>query len=127
VRSLIGRFLEHERVFLFGPEGEEDFFLSSADWMPRNLDRRVEVLFPVTNEAVRNRIRHECLLPLELDNQRVYEMSADGTYQRRRPAEGQAPIDAQLRTWGIVAKAAGNSANGSVLPPPVSTVSLSAE
>ena len=51
VRSLLGRFLEHERVFLFGPEGEEDFFLSSADWMPRNLDRRVEVLFPVKSRS----------------------------------------------------------------------------
>jgi polyphosphate kinase len=117
VRSLIGRFLEHERVFLFGPEGEEDFFLSSADWMPRNLDRRVEVLFPVASEAVRTRIRNECLLPLELDNQRVYEMNADGAYQRRRPAEGQSPIDAQLRTWGIVAKAASGSTNGSTVAP----------
>jgi polyphosphate kinase len=121
VRSLIGRFLEHERVFLFGPEGEEDFFLSSADWMPRNLDRRVEVLFPVTSEAVRTRIRNECLMPLELDNQRVYEMSADGVYQRRRPGEGQAAIDAQLRTWGIVNKVAAGSANGTVvLPAPLS-------
>lgn len=125
VRSLVGRFLEHERVFLFGPEGEEDFFLSSADWMPRNLDRRVEVLFPVSSEAVRTRIRNECLLPLELDNQRVYEMSADGVYQRRRPAEGQAPIDAQVRTWGIVSKAASGSANGSVMPAPVSVSSIS--
>ena len=65
VYSLLGRFLEHERVFLFGPEGQEEFFLSSADWMPRNLDRRVEVLFPVTSEALRTRIRNECVLPLE--------------------------------------------------------------
>jgi len=127
VRSLVGRFLEHERVFLFGPEGEEDFFLSSADWMPRNLDRRVEVLFPVSSEAVRTRIRNECLLPLELDNQRVYEMNADGVYQRRRPAEGQAAIDAQVRTWGIVAKAAAGSTNGSVVAPNAAVTSLSAE
>jgi polyphosphate kinase len=119
VRSLVGRFLEHERVFLFGPEGEEDFFLSSADWMTRNLDRRVEVLFPVTSEAVRARIRNECLLPLELDNQRIYEMHADGVYTRRRPAEGQAPIDAQLRTWSVVAKAASCSTNGSAVLPSV--------
>ena len=118
VCSLLGRFLEHERVFLFGPEGEEEFFLSSADWMPRNLDRRVEVLFPVTSEAIRARIRNECLLPLELDNLRVYEMSPDGTYHRRVPGEQQAPIDAQLRTWGIVAKAASNGTT-SVLPPSV--------
>ncbi|HWZ92564.1 MAG TPA: hypothetical protein VNW92_27045, partial [Polyangiaceae bacterium] len=91
-----------------------------------NLDRRVEVLFPVTNEAVRARIRHECLQPLSLDNQRVYEMSSDGTYQRRRPAEGQAPIDAQLRTWGIVAKATVTSSNGTVVLPAVLGSSLAA-
>ncbi len=47
VFSILGRFLEHERVFVFGPPGEEEFFLSSADWMPRNLHRRVEMMFPV--------------------------------------------------------------------------------
>ena len=125
VLSLLGRFLEHERVFLFGPEGEEEFFLSSADWMPRNLDRRVEVLFPVKSEAIRARIRNECLVPLELDNQRVYEMAADGTYHRRAPGEQMPAIDAQMRTWGIVAKASA-SANASVLPPPVE-LALSAE
>jgi polyphosphate kinase len=125
VLSLLGRFLEHERVFLFGPEGEEEYFLSSADWMPRNLDRRVEVLFPVKSEAIRMRIRNECFLPLELDNLRVYEMAADGSYHRRVPGEQAPPIDAQLRTWGIVAKAA-NNASSSALPPPVE-LALSAE
>ena len=117
VHSLLGRFLEHERVFLFGPEGEEEFFLSSADWMPRNLDRRVEVLFPVTSEAIRTRIRNECVFPLALDNVRMYQMGSDGSYRRRVPAD-QPPVDAQLRTWGIVAKASNNGAS-SVLPPPV--------
>jgi polyphosphate kinase len=125
VLSLLGRFLEHERVFLFGPEGEEEYFLSSADWMPRNLDRRVEVLFPVKSEAIRMRIRNECFLPLELDNLRVYEMAADGSYHRRVPGEQVQPIDAQLRTWGIVAKAANNPST-SALPPPVE-LALSAE
>jgi polyphosphate kinase len=114
VRSLLGRFLEHERVFLFGPEGHEDFFLSSADWMPRNLDRRVEVLFPVTSEALRLRIRNECLLPLAQDNWRAYEMSADGSYRRRVPTEHESPCDAQLRTWNVVSKAASNGS--SLLP-----------
>ena len=115
VHSLLGRFLEHERVFLFGPEGEEEFFLSSADWMPRNLDRRVEVLFPVTSEAIRTRIRNECVLPLGLENLRMYRMGSDGSYQRRVPGD-QPPVDAQLRTWAIVAKASNNAAS-SVLPP----------
>jgi len=126
VRSLIGRFLEHERVFAFGPEGEEEFFLSSADWMPRNLDRRVEVLFPVTSPAVCESIRNECFVPVELDNQRVYEMRSDASYVRRRPEEGQPPIDAQLRTWGIVTRGSAGSANGSVLPKVTPSAALSA-
>jgi polyphosphate kinase len=117
--------LEHERVFLFGPEGEEEFFLSSADWMPRNLDRRVEVLFPVTSEALRARIRNECVSPLELDNHRVYEMQADGGYRRRVPSESEAPFDAQLRTWTIVQKLPSNVT--SQLPPPVIELARSAE
>jgi len=125
VYSLLGRFLEHERVFLFGPEGEEEFFLSSADWMPRNLDRRVEVLFPVTSEALRTRIRNECVLPLRVDNQRVYEMQSDGGYRRRSPNEHESPTDAQLRTWGIVQKL--TSSGTSALPPPVVELARSAE
>jgi polyphosphate kinase len=125
VYSLLGRFLEHERVFVFGPEGEEEFFLSSADWMPRNLDRRVEVLFPVTSEAIRSRIRNECVLPLEVDNQRVYQMQADGGYRRRVPAELEPAMDAQLRTWGIVQKLTSNVT--SALPPPVIELARSAE
>ena len=125
VYSLLGRFLEHERVFLFGPEGEEEFFLSSADWMPRNLDRRVEVLFPVVNEALRTRIRNECLFPLQLDNLRVYEMSADGAYTRRVPASQESALDAQLHSWGLVARIP--SAGTSALPPPVVELARSAE
>jgi polyphosphate kinase len=96
VRSLIGRFLEHERVLVFGPQGSEEFYISSADWMPRNLDRRVEVMVPLANQAVRERIRQECLAPLRIDNCRLYEMDSDGIYRRRRPGEGQAAIDSQL-------------------------------
>jgi polyphosphate kinase len=116
VRSLLGRFLEHERVFLFGPRGEEEFFLSSADWMPRNLDRRVEVLFPVTSEAIRARIRNECLSPLDHDTQRAYEMRSDGSYWRRVPGEHEVPIDAQLLAWSVVAKLGSNGS--SLLPAP---------
>jgi len=125
VYSLLGRFLEHERVFLFGPEGEEEFYLSSADWMPRNLDRRVEVMFPVTSEAIRTRIRNECVLPLEVDNQRVYEMQPDGGYRRRVPVDPAPAMDAQLRTWGIVQKLPSNVT--SALPPPVVELARSAE
>jgi polyphosphate kinase len=87
VRSFIGRFLEHERVFAFGPEGDEDFYISSADWMPRNLDRRVEVMVPLTSPEVCERIRRECMAPLDPDNFRIYEMNSEGGYRRHRPAQ----------------------------------------
>jgi polyphosphate kinase len=123
VRSLVGRFLEHERVFLFGPEGEEEYFLASADWMPRNLDRRVEILFPLRSEAIRARIRQEVLLPLELDSTRVYEMNADGVYLKRRPGEGHPALDAQLQAWNAATKLAAGASNGTSLAPAQLTVS----
>jgi polyphosphate kinase len=95
VLSVVGRFLEHERVFLFGPEGEESFHLSSADWMPRNLDRRVEVLFPVENQKLREQIRQEVVAPVLSDNSWAYEMRADGSYHRRSPPAGEPARDAQ--------------------------------
>jgi polyphosphate kinase len=104
VRSLVGRFLEHQRLYMFGPPGEEDVFLASADWMPRNLDRRVEVLFPVTNPALCERLRRECQSPLELDTCRVYDMDADGHYRRRSPAPEAGCVDAQTKTWDIVSR-----------------------
>jgi polyphosphate kinase len=89
VMSVIGRFLEHERVFVFGPEGKQSFFLSSADWMPRNLYRRVEVMFPVESEKLREQIRHEVIGPLRADRGCAYELDAQGEYQRRPLPEGK--------------------------------------
>jgi polyphosphate kinase len=89
--------------------------------MPRNLDRRVEVLFPVKSELIRTRIRNECLTPLALDNLRAYEMAPDGTYKRRVPRDQEALSDAQLRTWSIVAKL---NSNGSMQPTPAEPVRL---
>ncbi|HEY3497812.1 MAG TPA: polyphosphate kinase 1, partial [Polyangiaceae bacterium] len=95
VFSLIGRFLEHERVCVFGPPDRAEYFLSSADWMPRNLDRRVEVLFPVSNERLRERLRREVLEPFALDDSRVYEMGSDGAYHRREPKSRSTALDGQ--------------------------------
>jgi polyphosphate kinase len=83
-------------VLVFGVAPDAEYFLSSADWMPRNLDRRVELLFPVQSEAIRERLRREVLEPIERDNCRVYEMHADGTYARREPPSGAAAVDAQV-------------------------------
>jgi polyphosphate kinase len=89
VFSIVGRFLEHERVFVFGPAEAEEFFLSSADWMPRNLHRRVEVLFPVEAEALRAQLRREVIEPALLDNSCAYDMDVAGEYHPRvPPAEG---------------------------------------
>jgi len=69
--------------------------LSSADWMPRNLYRRVEVLFPVEAKALREQIRHEVIEPALADNAGAYEMDVDGRYTQRRPADGEAARSAQ--------------------------------
>ena len=102
VFSVVGRFLEHSRVVVFGPPGEEEFWLSSADWMPRNLYRRVELLFPLTREAHRERIRNEVVEPALKDNCRARDLDATGGYHRRHPAPGEPPRDAQLSVLTVV-------------------------
>jgi polyphosphate kinase len=96
VSSVVGRFLEHCRVFGFGADEEEELFLSSADWMPRNLYRRVELMFPVEDRALRARIHREVIEPSLTDNSRARDLQPDGTYVRRRPAPGEPVRDAQL-------------------------------
>jgi polyphosphate kinase len=95
VFSALGRFLEHHRVLVVGVPGEEEFFLSSADWMPRNLHRRIEIMFPIKDERVRARIRREVIEPLLSDNSRVYDLKPDGHYEQRAPAAGETPRAAQ--------------------------------
>ena len=79
VRSIVGNFLEHSRIFYFENGGNPEYYASSADWMPRNLERRVEILFPVENEALRKKLMH--ILDLELkDTEKAHIMDADGVY-----------------------------------------------
>jgi len=96
VFSVVGRFLEHCRVFRFGTGEDEQLLLSSADWMPRNLYRRVELMFPVEDRLLRERIHREVIEPSLGDNSRARDLQPDGTYVRRRPAPGEAVRDAQL-------------------------------
>ncbi|CAM4070843.1 polyphosphate kinase 1 [Bordetella tumulicola] len=84
VRSIIGRFLEHSRVFYFYADGEEPVYLSSADWMDRNFFRRVEVAFPVTDKALKKRVIDEAFTFALRDNQLAWEQQTDGTYTRVR-------------------------------------------
>jgi polyphosphate kinase len=94
VVSLVGRFLEHARVFAFGEGEDENIYLGSADLMQRNLDRRVENVFPLREARHRQKIRR--LLGLQLaDTANAWEMNPDGRYTRCLPQEGEAPLDSQ--------------------------------
>ena len=86
VRSVIGRFLEHSRVFYFCEGEREDMYLSSADWMNRNMVRRVEIAWPVTDPVQRLRILDECLRLYMQDPVDAWELGQDGTYERCKPA-----------------------------------------
>jgi polyphosphate kinase len=82
VYSVVDRFLEHSRILVFGEGSKEQVFLSSADWMPRNFERRVEVMFPVEAEDLRRRIVEEIIPTYLNDNRRVRMLRPDGTYER---------------------------------------------
>jgi polyphosphate kinase len=149
VFSVVGRFLEHERVFAFGPQGqqgqqgqqrepeEQQMFISSADWMPRNLTRRVEVLCPVDAPAAREQLRAEVMQPLFADTARAYDMHADGTYVRRVPAAGEPSLGAQAlvlaQTVGLVTPdaappeaAAAPAVTGEAAAPPIAATPVPA-
>jgi polyphosphate kinase len=89
VHSIVDRFLEHSRILVFGEGSKEQVFLSSADWMPRNFDRRVEVMFPVEAEDIRRRIVEEIIPTYLNDNQHTRVLQPDGTYTR--PVAGNSP------------------------------------
>ena len=85
VRSIIGRFLEHSRIFYFLNDGDDRVFLSSADWMDRNFFRRIEVAFPVLDKTLRQRVIDEGLRPYLEDNTHAWILHRDGTYRRQTP------------------------------------------
>jgi polyphosphate kinase len=89
VRSVIGRFLEHSRVFYFSNDGAEDVYLASADWMDRNFFRRIELCFPVLDPALKRRVIREGLQPYLDDNCQAWVMNADGGYELLKPRRGR--------------------------------------
>jgi polyphosphate kinase len=95
VRSIIGRFLEHTRVYCFRNGGDMRVYLASADWMSRNLFRRIEVAFPVLDASLKKRIVAEGLTPYLKDNVNAWELGSDGRYTRRKPRGKQPPFSAQ--------------------------------
>ena len=94
VRSIVGRFLEHARIFRFENAGEPELYLSSADWMPRNLDRRVELLFPIRDERIQERIMRVMALQ-KRDTAKAWLLLPDGTYERILPEAGEASFNSQ--------------------------------
>ena len=93
VHSIVGNYLEHSRIYYFRNGGNEEFYLSSADWMPRNLERRVEILFPVEAPELTERLRH--ILDAELkDNLKAYFLQPDGSYAKL-DKRGKVPFGSQ--------------------------------
>jgi polyphosphate kinase len=95
VRSIVGRFLEHSRIFNFHNEGANDVYLSSADWMNRNLFRRIEIAFPVLDPQLKKRVLQEGLLPYLKDNKNSWELDSDGVYHRRKSRTVQTEFSVQ--------------------------------
>jgi polyphosphate kinase len=108
VRSVVGRFLEHSRIYYFANGGHEEVYLGSADWMPRNLYERVEVIFPLKDTLLRERVKHEILDAYLADNTKARVLQRDGSYVRvwqtqgkRKPPVGVAAFNAQEFLIGL--------------------------
>jgi polyphosphate kinase len=109
VRSIVGRFLEHARIFYFGNGGASEYFISSADWMSRNLDFRVETMAPVESPGLRAEL--DRILELQLaDNRKAWELAADGGWRKITPAEGEPEISSQTEFMERALKQVGRGA-----------------
>jgi polyphosphate kinase len=95
VTSVVGRFLEHSRVYYFHNGGQEEILLGSADLMPRNIDRRVEVLFPVQEPVLIRYLRDEVLATCLADNVKARRMRPDGSYEHLFPGPEEPPLETQ--------------------------------
>jgi hypothetical protein len=126
VRSIVDRFLEHSRVYVFGPDDDAQVYLSSADWMPRNFFRRVELMFPVLAPALATRILKEILPVYLADNTRARQLDSDGVFNLLHPGPGETPVRCQIQMLeqsgaevdafgSAVSVAAGGEATGSAI------------
>jgi polyphosphate kinase len=120
VRSLVGRFLEHSRVFYFENGGAQDVYLASADWMARNFFRRIELCFPVLDPVLKKRVIREGLQPYLEDNSHAWVMNAEGNYERLRPRRGTKGHSAQEELLAMLAVSA-KPALPVVVHPPAET------
>jgi polyphosphate kinase len=119
VRSIIGRFLEHSRIYYFHNAGEPEVLIGSADLMERNLNRRVEVLTPMRATALRAQLVDQVLQTYLDDNQQSWELQPDGTYRRCQPGAGQAPVNAQEKLLELAHRTARHSSKVLNPVPPV--------
>jgi polyphosphate kinase len=117
VVSIVDRFLEHSRVFYFGNGGDPLVYIGSADWMDRNLSRRVEVVFPIEAPELKQRMIREVLAISLGDNEKARELMPDGSYRRVAPAAGQAPLRSQQRFLDIALQNAARRVTETAPPP----------
>jgi polyphosphate kinase len=104
VRSIVDRFLEHSRVFYFHNAGDPQVYIGSADWMDRNLSRRVEVVFPIEQADLKKRLIDELLTASLSDNAKARELLSDGSYRRVTRATDQPALRSQERFLEIAAQ-----------------------
>jgi polyphosphate kinase len=112
---VVDRFLEHSRILVFGEGPKEKVFLSSADWMPRNFERRVEVMFPIEAEALRRRIVDEIIPTYLKDDRRARILKPDGTYVRVKQGN-ESPHRSQVELLALAAARADGRAAESSYP-----------
>ena len=120
VRSIVGRFLEHSRIFYFANGGQEAIYLSSADWMPRNLYERVEVMFPIKDPLLRDRLKHEILDAYLADSVKARVLRRDGSYVRAWRAAGKhkPPVPGFNAQEFLLAVAEGKQSLAAIPAPP---------
>jgi len=117
VRSIVGRLLEHSRIFYFENGGAEDVYLASADWMARNFFRRIELCFPVLDAGLKRRVIREGLLPYLDDNTQAWVMHAEGHYERLRPRKGAKGRSAQEELLAALASGGPGELRAPATPP----------
>jgi polyphosphate kinase len=110
VYSTLGRFLEHSRIYRFENDGNPEFFIGSADWMQRNLNRRMETVVPVTDSQLKQELEHTLQI-YENDNCSAWDMQSDGKYVKRRPDKGQKRRAAQEMFIELTGKQSKNKGN----------------
>jgi polyphosphate kinase len=121
VVSIVDRFLEHSRIFYFENAGNPEVYVGSADWMDRNLSRRVEVVFPIEQADLKQRVIDILKITLA-DTVKARELLADGSYRRVKPADGIAPLRSQIRFLELAAESPRPAAPPEPAPAPAPRV-----